>query len=256
MARVRASSRSRSRPARTGPPGRQVPLSDPHTAAGLWACNNRSVSKKPGRHLALIISFAVAVVLAVLALTAALAQSFAWSGWWVVTVAVVLAVLTFSWKLWIDVVIPWRTSKKDDEVEERHASAVRLDLHANAARVAFSVTNVGTHEVRTVKVIGIAEGGELDPLLALPAFIPSSHGPGVKFTPMPVGDLCIEVTSIFPQTGLALGEFDLSPGKPMARRVDLDVTWLDHGGMRRRSHGIADLNHPGGGANLVPRPLL
>jgi hypothetical protein len=143
------------------------------------------------RRRTVIISASIVTLLALFTFIAAIANTFDWSGWWVVTVVIMLAALTLGWKLWTDVVQPSRQRAQVARVEQVHRQAVQLSLtdHNNSA-VGVSITNHGTHEVRHIEIVGIPEGGDMDPMLTGPPFSPIDGGPPVvTVTRMPAGDL-------------------------------------------------------------------
>jgi hypothetical protein len=177
-----------------------------------------------------------------LTFVAALADTFGWKGWWVTATFVLVAVLGLVWKLWHDVVEPARERAQAETTERVHATAIEIMLTSSeGGSVSVSVLNRGTHHIKSVEVLAMPVGAELDEMLAGPTFRPplGAQNPEVQHTAMPGGDLYCRIAELIPDRGYGIGTYLETPGAET--RVTFEVRWIDHGGQLRKAVGTADL---------------
>jgi len=81
-----------------------------------------------GPSLKTVIPYMVIGALIALGLGAAVVRALDWEGDWEVGVLVAAAVGAAGWKVWTDIVKPWRLERNAETAESRHSQAVGLSL--------------------------------------------------------------------------------------------------------------------------------
>ncbi len=190
------------------------------------------------------IPYVVIAALIALGLAAAVVRALDWEGDWVVGLLLAAAIGVAGWKVWTDIVKPRRLNMIAGREERRHSEAVGLSLSNRT----LSVVNRGTHEVRSVEITALVDGGDMDEMLMGPSFQPSGAA-GVEVVPMPGTDFMVRIAQLTPTRGWGIGTFQELHGNQTSA-VRFDVAWIDHAGRRRSSTGSADVLD--GGSSSVP----
>jgi hypothetical protein len=138
--------------------------------------------------------------------------------------------------------------RRRTEAEAAHAGALTLTVSRTGDIVELWANNRGTHFIRDIELVAIAdhEGPvQLPPLVA-------NGVPGVTVW-LPLGDWFIaRVSQLNPDKGLLIGEARFAVGD--FTRIDFDCSWHDHEGKKRKSHAVTDLATVEREIPLVPRP--
>ncbi len=127
-----------------------------------------------------------------------------------------------------------------------HASAVGLSVSRDQDDARLWVTNRGTHRVEAIEVNAIPADDD---------WHRSTHGPlpeleldpprGVELVhPILGGWFYATVERLSPGRGLMIAAFRLDVANYDA--IDFDLSWIDHAGLQRKSHAVAELGRVDG----------
>ena len=144
--------------------------------------------------------------------------------------------------------------EQQGRIEQAHARSIELSVGREDDRVSLWVSNVGTHEVTDVEISAIPDDEE---------WAESSHGspPSLVSGGADVVELCCpmmggwflaRIAKLTPERGVLVAQFRVT--NESFTKADFDVSWIDHTGQKRKSHGVADVRQVEHSVELSPRP--